>query len=568
MVRTSPFALAVGLGALAALAPAACSSSSSQPKQDAGTKDAAAGETGAKDSGARDTGAPRDTGTRPGEAGADAGRSTSGDAGTDAYAVPPSWDQTYTRPTDTAAASSRASCTFARGAMPAQTLGPSTPLDTQIPIEHIVVLMQENRSFDSYLGHLAKYEAAHGITNTIESAPDTATNPSYPAGQLPDGGAPPVDAGPDALAPAHPYQHAPQLCFFDTAHSWGGAHLEYDRGRNDGFFFANNDVGDVGESTAGIAAGQLSGDRALWWYDERDIPFHYSLYSTFAMGDQYYSALLGPTWPNRMYLYSGTSFGVTSNTFPDISAYPTVETPAILFDELTVRGVSWAWYAEGTPAPDMVVGVTAVSRYGRNPTMGFAQFLADAKAGTLPAVSFVDGDNLNETASGDDEHPPSELEIGQHFVWEMVNAVTTGPSWKTTALFITYDENGGIYDHVAPPPACKPDGLSPVLAGALDQSQPGAFDRYGFRVPLVVVSPYAKKSYVSHTVYSHTSITRFIEAKFKIPALTSRDANSDPFTDLFDWQSPPFLTPPAFPEPTIDQAAVTQCASELTATGH
>jgi phospholipase C len=269
-----------------------------------------------------------------------------------------------------------------------------------------------------------------------------------------------------------------------------------------------------------------------------------------------------------MYLYSATSFGLTGNTFPDISAYPTVETPVILFDELAVRGVSFAWYTDmGAPAEGIVVQF-GEPRYGFNPTKQFTQFLADAKSGNLPAVSFIDGDNLNETPTGNDEHPPAEIEIGQQFTWQIVNAVMSSPEWSSTVLFITYDENGGTYDHVVPPAACEPDSLQPVLATPLDQSQPGAFNQYGFRVPFVAISPYSKKSYVSHATYSHTSITRFIEAKFAIPALTARDANADPFTDLFDWTSAPFMTPPTFSEPTIDQAAVTQCTTALTGTGN
>jgi phospholipase C len=526
---------------------------------------------GGKDSSTHsDAGKPHADAGKPGTDGG----TPAGDAATDAVAVPDSgfvvpaaWNATYTRPSDTTAAADRTSCTFVRGDMPAQTLGTSMPLDTSIPIEHVVVLMQENRSFDSYLGHLAKYEATKGITNTIESAPDTTTNPPYPVGQL-DGGTLP----PDASATTYPYMHGPQLCFFDTAHSWGAAHLEYDNGKNDGFFYANNGNGDTGESTTGIAPAQLSGDRALWWYDERDIPFHYDLYSTFAMADHYHSALLGPTYPNRMYLYSATSFGLTNNSFPDLSAYPTAETPAIIFDELAVRGVSFNWYENlpAAPAPEIVLASKPpIQRYGRDPVQPFTQFLTDASGGTLPAVSFIDGSNENETPTGNDEHPPSEIEIGQQFVWQVVNAVLTSPEWKSTALFIVYDENGGIYDHVVPPPACKPDSLEPVLSDPLDKSQPGEFNQYGFRVPMVVVSPYAKKSYVGHDVYSHTSITRFIEAKWKLPALTARDANADPFTDLFDWQTPPFMIPPTFAKPTIsngDGGAVAQCLAELVPT--
>ena len=541
---------------LLALTLTACSSSSST---------GSGGDSGTKDTGAHDV-TTQDTGKSDGKAPVDGGTVDSGMVGVDSgFLVPDAWNQTYTRPSDEAGAASRAACTFARGAMPAETLGPSTPLDTSIPIEHIVVLMQENRSFDSYLGHLQAYEATKGITNTIESASATATNPSFPVNQA-DGGLPLPDAGADAAPTGHPWEHASQLCFFDTQHGWGAAHIEYDKGLNDGFYYINNGTGDVGESTKGISPSQLSGERSMWWYDETDLPFHYELYSTFAMADHYHSALLGPTYPNRMYLYSGTSFGLTTNDFPSLTNYPTPETPVIIFDELAVRGISFTLYAEGSPGAGVVLALDTATRYNTNPVKAFTEFLTDAQAGNLPAVSFVDGNNLNETTTGDDEHPPSEIEIGQHFVWEVVNAVTTSPNWKNTVLFVTYDENGGIYDHVAPPAACEPDSIQPIYTDSLDQSQPGAFNQYGFRVPFVAVSPYAKKSYVSHTQYSHTSITRFIEAKFKIPALTARDANEDPFTDLFDWQNPPFMTAPVFMEPTIDQTAVTACTSELTAT--
>jgi phospholipase C len=557
---------------VAALLSGACSSSSSPTAPIDGGKSGDAGKSG--DTGVPPphhdaTSPPRTDSGKPNPP-PDAPTGLGFDASDSGYAIPAAWNATYTRPSDDAATAGQTACTYARGAMPAQTTGPGTAIGVDIPIQHIVVLVQENRSFDSYLGHLQAYEATQGITNTIESAPESSSNPDYPVNQTsPEAGAP--DAGADAAT--HPWMHAPQLCFFDTQHSWGGAHIEYDKGLNDGFYFINNGQGDTGESTTGIAPAQLSGERAMWWYDQTDIPFHYDLYSTFAMADHYHSALLGPTYPNRMYVYSGTSFGLTTNTFPNINAYPTVETPVIIFDELAVRGISFNWYEDtefdggvtAAPAPDIVLTVTATKRYGRNPVLNFSQFLVDAQNGTLPQVSFIDGDNENETPTGNDEHPPSEVEVGQHFVWQVVNAVTTSPNWKDTVLFVTYDENGGIFDHVVPPPACKPDNLPPVLTDPLDESQPGEFNQYGFRVPFVAVSPYAKKSYVSHTLYSHTSIIRFIESKFQLPALTARDANSDPFSDLFDWQNPPFMTPPTFAEPTINEAAVAQCVTELTA---
>jgi phospholipase C len=442
--------------------------------------------------------------------------------------------------------------------MPAQTLGPSMPLDVDIPIEHIIVLIQENHSFDTYLGHLAAYEAESGIVpapdGKIESAPADTTNPNAPA-SLVDGG---MTTG------SNPYQHAPQLCEFDTDHSWAGSHIDWDNGLLDGFYYVNNGGQNTGSSTMGVNPALLSGDRALWWYDQSDIPFYYSLYSTFAMADHYHCALMGPTWPNRMYAYSATSFGVVGSDFPDISAYPYPTTPAIIFDELEERAIPWSLYSQGTPSANVVLALSEQTRYGRNPTQTFPDFMAQVAAGTLPAVAFVDGENLAEGPQGDDEHPPGQIQIGQEWVWQIVTALMAGPEWKSTALFITYDEGGGLYDHVDPPPACLPDDTPPDFTDdPSDEAVGGTFNQYGFRVPFVIVSPYAKKSYVSHTVYSHTSITRFIEAKWKLPALSARDANADPFTDMFDWDNPPLMTPPTFAQPAVNDAAVAECVAEF-----
>ncbi len=147
--------------------------------------------------------------------------------------------------------------------------------------------------------------------------------------------------------------------------------------------------------------------------------------------------------------------------------------------------------------------------------------------------------------------------MGQKFTSDVVHALFKSPQWKTSALFITWDEHGGIYDHVSPPAACAPDTMSPVLEKG--DTTPGKFDRLGMRVPLLVVSPFAKKAYASHAVYDHASITRFIETKFKLPALTGRDANAESLVDFFDFTSPPFATPPEMPEPGIDAAELSYC---------
>jgi phospholipase C len=451
--------------------------------------------------------------------------------------TPAEWDRDVTRPDNDAAAASRASCTFERGALPAETLGKDTPVGDEIPITNVIVLMQENRSFDSYFGHLNAYAKR----TDIASAPDDATNPDKAGG----------------ATGAHPYQHAKHLCFFDTDHTWHGSHLEYNGGKNDGFYEANDGraEGDAGP----IPNDVRDGERALWWYDQRDIPFYYDLASTFAIADHYHCSLLGPTWPNRMFLYGASSYGRTSNVFPDLTLFRFPDKDAVIFDELEKRHVDWNVFADGSPGAAVILGTTLVNRYGRNPARSVKDFMAQIADGTLPAVSFVDAKiGISEGPANDDEHPPAQIQVGQKFVSDVVHAVMAGPKWKSTVLFLTYDEHGGIYDHVPPPEACAPDAIAPELTKD-DVGVAGDFTRLGFRVPLIVVSPYAKKGHVSHVTYDHTSITRFIEQRFKLPALSKRDANADPLSDMFDWKNPPFLSPPSFAAPSVDQAELDYC---------
>jgi phospholipase C len=467
------------------------------------------------------------------------------DAGPDAAdtrpPTPAAWDRDVTRPDDATATQQRAACGYKRGQMPAETTGPATKID-DMPITNIVVLMQENRSFDSYFGHLNAYA---GRTD-IESAPADATNPDVHGG----------------TTGANPWKHADKRCSADTGHAWHYAHLEWNQGKNDGFFEANNGHLDDGENAAVYAdSGLLDGERAMWWYDQTDIPFYYDLAKTYAIADHYFSSVLGPTWPNRMYLYGANSYGITKNVFPDLTSFPYPDDgkEAVVFDELEKRHVDWNVYSDGSPGAAVILGVGLVTRYDRNPKKGIAEFLDQAKSGTLPPVAFVDAKlGATDGPDNDDEHPPANIEIGQHFVWSIVDALARSPQWAHTVLFLTYDENGGIYDHFPPPKACAPDTTAPQLEGP-DVGTVGGFDQYGFRVPLVVVSPYAKKNFVSHAVYDHASITRFIEAKFKMPAISARDANADPFTDMFDWNNPPFTSAAPTTEPVVNSDVTQAC---------
>jgi phospholipase C len=256
------------------------------------------------------------------------------------------------------------------------------------------------------------------------------------------------------------------------------------------------------------------------------------------MSDRHFCSLLGPTFPNRHYLLSGTSAGHIRNDL-------VFATQTSIFESLDNAGVTWKVYQSDFAFALLYSYVQAQIANVRP----IAEFYTDAAAGTLPQVAFVDPIFFADETTQNDEHPPNNVQLGQAFVASIVDAMFTSPLWTDSALFITYDEHGGFYDHVPPPPACVPDAIPPNLQPG---DEPGAFDRYGIRVPFVVVSPFARKRYVSHTVTDQTAVLRFIETRFDLPALTNRDANADPLLEMFDFDDPPFLTPPTLPDAVVN----------------
>jgi phospholipase C len=190
------------------------------------------------------------------------------------------------------------------------------------------------------------------------------------------------------------------------------------------------------------------------------------------------------------------------------------------------------------------------------------QFFVDAKAGNLASVTFVEGtDTLGGVSP--DEDPPADMQVGEAMVASIVQAVTSSPQWPSTALFISYDEQGGLYDHVVPPEACVPDDIPPTLKAG---DYVATYGQYGLRTPLIIVSPYARRGYVSHQVTDHTSILRFVAARFGLPAFTRRDANAEPPFDMFDFEHPD-TSVPMLPEATIDQTKQAACAAAYPGSG-
>ena len=386
------------------------------------------------------------------------------------------------------------------GTLPNAALAAGT--DTIPQIEHVVVLMMENHSYDNFLGMLGRgpFETPRGDGFTIEAAD------GYPANSNPQSDGTPLRAFPmptDCQLSGKPSQE------------WTASHEQYAGGRNNGFVTSP------------------SGPVAMGYWDRAEIPFTYSLASHFPVGDRYFCSVLGQTDPNRRYLIAATSSGMTDD-IPDPSQTATLGvTPpgGTIFNHLSEAGISWAEYDvqyKQVTSETMNLYPASDGVYDQTNERSFAQFLSDAKAGSLPAFSLVDPNFSTQS-----QENPQNIAIGEQFMRAVVEAIGSSPKWDKTILFISYDEHGGYYDHVPPPVALAPDDVPPVTNSPSQSSYDG-FKRYGFRVPCIVVSPYAKRSYVSHVVYDHTSVLAFVERKWNLPAMTLRDANANDMTDFLD----------------------------------
>jgi phospholipase C len=407
----------------------------------------------------------------------------------------------------------RADCEYRRGALPAETLGEEVPVGQDIPIDHFILLMLENRSFDHYFGTM---EGVDGI-------PEGFTMP---------------DANGDPVAPFHETRY----CIEDVRHGWNDSHVQYNEGANDGFV-VNNDP---------------NGARALGYFTEEDLPFYHDLYKTFAMSDRHFCSMLGPTWPNRMYYMAGTSFGFTNNQ-PVATSEFYDSRPHHVFDALDQAGVEWRLYFSDLPTP---IGLFPAMLPRVDTSRTIDTFLRDLEDGDLAPVTYLDP-SFTAGVEQTDEHPPASPQFGQAFVKMIVEALMQSEFWSRSALIITYDEHGGFFDHVPPPPACAPDDHEPRSPAGT----PYRFDRLGFRVPLVVVSPYAKAGYVSHQTTDLTSVLRLVATRFGLPALTKRDANAWPLLDMFDFENPPHMNPPALVDALIDDERTMTCHDEFPNSG-
>jgi phospholipase C len=342
------------------------------------------------------------------------------------------------------------------------------------PLQHLVISCQENHSFDQYFGYAPQVQAA--------------------------GYGPPAGfSQPDAAGVAHAPFEQTQLSTLDPPHFWPAVHEQVDGGKMDGFFrAAQTAVGD--------------GNVAIGYYTAKELPFYYSLLDSAGLCANYFCSVLGPTWPNRFYLMSGTSGGITTNGIWGYGVLDSGGWPIIL-DLLDGAGVSWKIYSIGG-TDDVAAGDSdnvAVfwSRWAHDPrtTATEQDYIDDCRRGKLPQVSWLIPSYTNRL----DEHPPADVSAGMRLQQKMVDAIRSSAVWGSSAYLLTYDEHGGFFDHIPPP----------------------AVDAYGFgvRVPLWVISPHARKGpIVSARPADHTSTLKLIERIHGLPTLASRNHGFDSST--------------------------------------
>jgi len=281
-----------------------------------------------------------------------------------------------------------------------------------------------------------------------------------------------------------------QECDLDPPHGWDALRASFNGGRCDGFV-----------KTHQMEHENPTAIEPMQYLTRTQVPVSYALADAYTSCDNWFCSVMGPTWPNRFYWHAGTSFGEMVN------ALPTSLSPSI-YHRLVAKNVDWGYYYGNIP----VVGV--INDFDVTPFIHhFSDFLDDAARGTLPPVVYIDpGFNAN------DDHPPVHPINGQALIAAVYKALATSPQWPNCQLLITYDENGGFYDHVPPPLA--PDDMAAI-----------GFNQLGFRVPTMVIGPYAKQSYVSSVQFDHTSALKHIQNTFGLDRLTMR---TDAATDIDD----------------------------------
>ncbi|MFV8753045.1 alkaline phosphatase family protein [Nannocystaceae bacterium ST9] len=347
-----------------------------------------------------------------------------------------------------------------------------SPEELLAGIDHMVVIMMENRSFDHFFGGLS---AVEGLP--IDGLTGRESNPT-------------LMGDPVAVFNTSKWVHEE-----DPPHGWNASHLQFNLGANDGFVreYQNGGAQDYAE--------------VMSYYLREQLPVYHALVDEYVLCDRWFASVMGPTWPNRFHLHCGTSDGMQTND--PISGVPSV------FDQLAEAGVSARYYASGLPftisygtplnAPHMAV---------------IQQFFTDAENGELPSFSIVEPILTAGATIGNDDHPPADVRDGQAFIATIYEALATSPHWDRCLLVVIYDEHGGFHDHVPPPLTSDPQ-------------HPG-FEQLGFRIPALVVGPQVRSGCVNGTVFDHVSVAATIAKRWGLAPLNERVAATADISSCID----------------------------------
>ena len=452
-------------------------------------------------------------------------------------------------------------------------------------LKHIIFFAQENRSLDNYFGAMREYWKENGIPDqSFDGLPQF--NPT--SGQAPLYGPPPAIPG---CNPADPSTcdwdtsnmvasfHMISVCNENTSPSWNEAHVDWNYDDQVGKYPAKNNgfvhtAAHDAITNPGTPFFDTIGLRAMGYWDGTDLNYDYFMASNFATSDRFFHPILARTELNREYLEAATTAGRVNQNGTDAADTPQL-TAKPIWEELQDAGITWKVYinGDGTGCPEpyqascliktvafdsFTYSQTALADYPQN-IAPITEYFSDLENGTLPQVAEIyaaSDAGLDEHGSDSDTYA-TNVQKGAQYTAKLVNALMESSSWQNSAFIFTFDESGGLYDHVPPQPTVSPDGIPPIDFVPEDVCNNGYtgptcnFVYTGYRIPLTVISPFAKKNYVSHTVMDTTAWLKLVEERFNLPALNKRDAAQPDMTEFFDFNNPPWMSPPVPPQQNV-----------------
>ena len=443
------------------------------------------------------------------------------------------------------------------GAAPQPSPTPSptpTPVATIASVNHIIIMLQENRSFDSYLGNMTAFRQHSSPPIPINSSDGKIRDLSDAIGF--------VNTSPVAgdIAPFR----AGSVCTENLSPDWEEHHVQINHANpgaaspttfdmkgfvpvayGESQFFLNN--------VPPIVLADQTGRRAMGFFDETQLNYYYFMAANFAMSDNLHSPLPANTTPNRMFLH-----GATSQGFVHIPSR--LLTSKTIWQALDEKGISWKIYVTDFDKSfkTYLQFWTYFNQAGvQAKIVPLTEYFSDVQAGTLPSVSMIEAGYF----SGRDEHTsninlatgttsPVNVQVGAEHVASIINALMASQlSWKDSVFLFAFDEGGGVLDHAPPVAVPSPDGIpeQDLLAKDVDEGA-GNFTMTGVRVPNMIISPFAKKNFVSHAPMDYTAFLKFIETRFGLSALTARDGSMPDMTEFFDFSNGgPWAVPPIPP---------------------